>query len=109
VSAVRYYFDEHVSRAIAKGLTRRGIDVLLAVDAGMAGRDDIDHLQFATNQARSLYSNDTDFLALHASGVSHAGIIYAAVGTAFRDAIDGLEMISRVYTAEEMIDRLEYL
>jgi hypothetical protein len=109
VSEVRYYLDEHVSRAIQRGLQQRGIDAVMAVDSGLMGQDDLTHLQFATSQGCVVYTNDADFLVLHADGVPHAGMVYAEVGISVRAAIDGLELVFRVYSAEEMRNRLEYL
>ncbi len=37
---IRYYFDENIADAIAKGLRRRGIDMLTLTEAGKLGADD---------------------------------------------------------------------
>ncbi|MDM8550881.1 DUF5615 family PIN-like protein [Desulfobacterales bacterium HSG2] len=37
---VRFYTDEHVSRAVINGLRNRGADVLTTKEAGMLGADD---------------------------------------------------------------------
>ena len=34
------YFDEHMNRAVANALVERGIQVVMAVDVGMEGKDD---------------------------------------------------------------------
>jgi len=38
---VRFYTDEHVSRAVINGLRNRGADVLTTKEAGMLGADDV--------------------------------------------------------------------
>jgi hypothetical protein len=55
---LRYYFDEHVSAAIATQLRTRGVDVESAYEAGRAGRkiSDIEQLEYATSQGRVLVS-----------------------------------------------------
>jgi hypothetical protein len=52
---IKFYVDEHVSRAVVRGLRQRGADVLRVPEA--------------------------DFLRHHAAGVPHAGIVYAPPGT----------------------------
>jgi hypothetical protein len=37
---ISFYLDEHVARAVALGLRRRGIDVLTVQEAGSAGESD---------------------------------------------------------------------
>ena len=39
---IRYFTDEHVATAIAKGLRKRGIDVLTVSEANLLGTDDED-------------------------------------------------------------------
>jgi len=49
----RYYADEHVPKAVARGLRRRGVDVLTAAEAAMLGATDQEHLQFAARGGRA--------------------------------------------------------
>ena len=107
---IRYFFDQHVDPAVANGLERLGIDVLTAQGAGRCGREDSDQLAFATAAGRVVVTFDSDYLTLHASGVSHAGIAWApskkhAVGY----LIAALEILHGVYTANDMRDHVEYL
>ncbi len=73
---VQFYFDEHIPSAVAHALRQRGINVLTAQDAGRCGLPDTDQLQFAAEQGRLLVTFDTDYLALAAEGMGHAGIAY---------------------------------
>ena len=77
VSKVRYYTDEHVSKAVITGLRSRGIDVLTVPDAGLLGATDEEHMVLAYAEKRVIFSQDVDFLRLAAHGHSHAGIVYA--------------------------------
>ena len=65
---IRFHLDEHVHPAIAAGLRRRGIDVTTTAEAGLIGRDDIDHVTFALAEGRVVYTNDSDFLNLNVLG-----------------------------------------
>jgi predicted nuclease of predicted toxin-antitoxin system len=109
VATIRFYTDEHVARAVVHGLRQRGVDVLSVVEAGMLGATDLMHLTFASQEARVIFTQDNDFLKLHAAGVSHAGIVYAPQGTAVGDQIRGLLLIQQVLQSEEMIDHIEFL
>jgi predicted nuclease of predicted toxin-antitoxin system len=70
---VNFYLDEHVPRAVVSGLRRRGVDVLTLQEAGMLGAEDEAHLALATQQGRVIFTQDADFLRLHATGIEHAG------------------------------------
>ena len=65
---------------VVRGLRSRGIDVIIAADAGMIRRKDEEHLHFATAQRRALYSfNVGDFYEIHTawitSGRDHCGLV----------------------------------
>jgi uncharacterized protein with PIN domain len=109
MGAVRYYFDEHIPHSVAHGLRQLGVDVVVSQEAGMTSADDEVHLQFATQDGRVVYTHDRDFTRLHATGVSHGGIVYSSQGLPVRVMIDGLFEIFQVLTAEEMQDQLRYL
>jgi hypothetical protein len=107
--AVKFYTDENVARAVIKGLRQRGADVLTAVEAGLMSASDEIHLERATSEDRVVFTQDQDFLRLHASAASHAGIAYAPQGTPIGDLIRGLMLIHQVLDADEMKGTLEYL
>lgn len=109
MSDVRYYTDEHIPKAVIRGLRQRGIDVVTTPDAGNMGMDDQAHLGFASAEGRVLVTQDDDFLKLAASGESHAGIVFAPQQISIGDFIQGLMLIAQVMEAEEMIDSIEYL
>lgn len=116
VMQIKFYFDEDALRhSLARAMRERSVDVLTAEEAGMRGRDDEEHLEFATAQGRVLYSfNIGDFCRIHTerivSNKSHAGIVLApqqryGVGEQMRR----LMRIVNARTAEQMIDQLEFL
>ena len=109
MSKIRYYTDEHVSRAVIRGLRQRGIDVVSVPEAGRLGASDEEHLAFAHADGRVFFTHDDDFLRLAAAGATHAGIIYAPRKVSTGEAIRGLLLIYQVLEAEEMEGRVEYL
>ena len=50
---IRFYADEHVSKAVIKGLRQRGAEVLTIREAGLLGASDTEHLERARQEGRS--------------------------------------------------------
>ncbi len=63
----------------------------------------------ARNQGRVLFTQDDDFLRLHASGVEHSGIVYAPQGTPIGSIIRGLMLVYQVLELEDMKQHVEFL
>src|SRR5262245_28924573 len=107
---IKFHLDEHVSRAIADGLRRRGIDVTTTLDAGFAAADDVDHIAFALTGRRVIFTHDDDFLILHARGVEHAGIAYCHQhARSIGQILSRLFLVHQVLEADEMANRIEYV
>jgi hypothetical protein len=113
---IRLYIDEDsMDRALVRALQTRGIDITTARMEGMIERLDEDHLVYATQQGRILFSfNVSDFYELHTEyltqGKTHAGIILCPqqrypVGEQMRRL---LKLIA-TKSAEEMKDNIEFL
>ena len=58
---------------------------------------------------RVTFTQDRDFLRLAASGISHAGVVYAPQGVPIGTIISGLLLIYNVLSAEEMMHSIEYI
>jgi hypothetical protein len=106
---IRFYLDEHVAKAVASGLRRRGADVLAAPEAGLLSRSDEAHLGRATQEGRVPFTQDEDFLCLHAAGTTHAGIAFAVQHTPVGEIVRGLQLIHDVLSPQEMVGRVEFL
>ena len=106
---IRFYTDEHVAKAVARGLRQRGVDVLTVPEAEMLGAADEEHLRLAAEQGRVTFTQDDDYLRLHAQGVQHCGIVYAAQHASIGTIVSGLTMLFQVATPEEMHNRVEFL
>lgn len=106
---VRYYTDEHIARAVVRGLRTRGVDVQTVADADKLGAADEQHLEHARVEGRVIVTHDTDFLRLHAQGRPHAGIVYAVLGTKVGAMVRGLMLVHDLLDAEEMKNHLEFL
>jgi predicted nuclease of predicted toxin-antitoxin system len=113
---IRLYFDEDsMRRSLVRALRARGVDVITALEAGMIEREDVEHLDYATEQGRVLCTfNVGDFCRLHADYVAHgrphAGIIlmrqqYYSVGEQMRRLLKLMASKS----ADEMKNWVEFL
>lgn len=101
--------DEHVAKSVTEGLRRRGVNVVTVQELGLQAAEDQQHLQRATQEDRVVVTQDTDFLRLHAAGVSHGGIVYAPQQTPVPQMLRDLMLIHDVLTAEDMIQHVEFL
>ena len=102
--------DEHIPYPVIEGLRRSGVDVTTVQQLDLRGALDRVILQTARQQGRVIYTNDTDFLRLHAAGADHSGIIYHHMRVySVGEAIRRISLACDVLSAEEMLDRVEYL
>jgi predicted nuclease of predicted toxin-antitoxin system len=108
MAKIKFYMDEHVSRAVVRGLRRRNIDVLTAPEAGTLGASDEEHLERGRREGRVIFTQDSDFLRLAAAS-DHAGIVYTTQESTAGEIIHGLTLIFLVLEMEEMKGRVEYL
>ena len=107
---IRYFMDQNFPVPASQGLQRHGIDVLTAQDAIRCGFPDADQLAFATSEQRVVVTFDTDFLVLHQSGVSHAGIAWCPEQKySIGQLIQMLLLLHGVADRECMRNHLEYL
>jgi len=109
VARVKFLTDEHIPNAVAHGLRARGVDVSTAADSGQLGAADATLLAFARTTGRVLITADADHLRLSAAGAPHAGILFAPGSGAIGLLIGGAMLLVEVLTAEEMVDRVEFL
>jgi predicted nuclease of predicted toxin-antitoxin system len=109
-----FYFDQHVPGPVAAELRRRGIDVLTTEADRTKGLPDEALLERATALNRIMVSNDDDFLVIAAQWRSSdrhfAGLIRLRdQRLPYGKLLEDLLMIAEVYSADEMVDRIEYL
>lgn len=113
---IRLYCDEDsMDQDLVRALRTRGLDVTTALEASMVHREDDEHLDYATQQGRVLFSfNRGDFYRLHthylSQGKPHAGIILAnqqqySVGEQTRRIL----YLAAVKSADEMRNWVEFL
>jgi predicted nuclease of predicted toxin-antitoxin system len=110
VSDIRFQLDEHMQSAIAVQLRRRGIDILTADEALLRGAADTAYFAYSLETGRVLVSFDRHFAQLHNRQIGHAGVVYFPRGNrSVGEVVEALLLVREVYTADEMLGRLEYL
>lgn len=110
MAEIRYHLDEHVDKAIAVGLRRRGIDLTTTVEAGIRQASDSQQIAFATSQGRVFVTRERGIAKEVTAGTSHSGIVVTRVGRRYiGPTILALVRLLRTKTAEEMVDRIEFL
>jgi predicted nuclease of predicted toxin-antitoxin system len=107
---IRFHLDENCPRAVALGLRRRGIDVTTTPETGLLEVTDEEQNAYALAEGRVIFTQDEDFLGIHAAGVPHAGIAFCKKDTrSIGEIIRGLVLIWEVYDPEDVAGRVEYL
>jgi uncharacterized protein with PIN domain len=107
---IRFYFDQHVPSAVARGLRRRGVDVLTAQDADRCGASDQDQLQFSTQQGRVFVTFDADFIDLASRGIEHTGIAFCAASKySIGELIYALLLVDDTLQPDDMLNHVEFL
>ena len=102
---IKSYTDEHVPSAVTKGRRWRGVDVL----RNLLMASDETQFTVATSEGRVIFTQDADFLRLHAQGNSHAGIVYAHQTTPIGVIVRGLMLIYQVLEPKDMQDHVEFI
>ena len=106
---IRFYLDEHIASAVAKGLKSRGIDTLTCIEAGMRTASDMAHIEFAYINKYVIVTCDNDFLRLHSEGKPHAGIAFATHPLAIGEFIRKLQVIHQSLQMKDMENHTEFL
>jgi predicted nuclease of predicted toxin-antitoxin system len=107
---IRFFADQHFPYPVVAGIRRRGIDIVTAQEAGRCQRSDAEQLSFAQAMGRVLATFDSDFVALHQTGIAHAGIAWCQASKySIGELIQVLVLLHAVLRSSDMKNHLEYL
>ena len=107
---IRFYFDQHIPSAVARGLRRRGVDVLTAQEADHCGVSDQEQLQFSGQQGRVLVTFDADFIDLAIKNPEHTGIAFCAASKySIGELIYALLLVQGTLQPGDMRSHIEFL
>ncbi len=107
---IRFHLDEHIPDAVFLALRKYGIDVTTTVNAGLKGRSDAQHLEYARETNRAILTHDADFLRIADVDKKHHGVIYCPMAArSVGEIVRGLILIYEVLEAHELAGQVEYL
>ncbi len=114
MAKLKIYIDENVDTRVAEGLRKRGIKAFSAVEKRMAGVSDIEHFKHASNLEAVIFTHDHHFLEIANSitkeGKHHRGVIFIGMNQlSVGECIKRLALYAEVLSAEEMINKIEFL
>jgi hypothetical protein len=107
---IRFHLDEHCDPAIAAGLRLHGVDVTTTPEAHLLSAEDEEHVAYGITTGRVVFTQDQDFLRLHAANVEHRGIAFCyQKSRSIGQIIASLLLIWEIYEPEEMANRVEFV
>ena len=106
-----YYFDEMMPRKVAEQLVGRGYVVIMAVDVGMVGKDDLqDHLTYAAQHELVLVTFDRPFSARAMAQSDHHGLIcWAGLQNDFGGQVIQLAEFADQHTKEQVMGQVFWI
>jgi predicted nuclease of predicted toxin-antitoxin system len=103
---IKFYTDTHVPKQVALQLRLRGVDIVRCEDVGLKLADDEEHLIFATQNGRTVISQDYDFHTIHTrwinEGRNHCGILKISRNIPLKLEIGRL--VIQLYEYHQMIE-----
>jgi uncharacterized protein with PIN domain len=108
---MRFYFGEHMPRAVEEGLIKRGHEVIMAVDIEMTGKDDdTEHLPLAAEKQAVLVTRDMAFAGRTLQRTDHAGLIcWTGKDNDFGGQIRALSEFAEQHSQEEVVGQVFWL
>jgi hypothetical protein len=107
------YFDHNIPAAVAEGLRRRGVDVLMARDDGYSAADDEALLSRAMELGRLLVSIDRDFrriaTAYQREGREFGGVLTVRSAANIGLVISDLEVVAQTARDRELSGLVLYI
>jgi hypothetical protein len=99
---------------VAEGLRRRGIHATSAQEEGKLGVDDMAHFVHGVKLRAAIFTHDHHLVQIAlektARGEDHCGVIFAEMHRlGLGECIKRLALCSEVLSAEEMMNRVEFL
>jgi hypothetical protein len=112
--AVALFMDVHVPQAITDQLRRRGVDVLTAIEDGLAEATDEQLLARATQLGRVIFTQDIRFKALaeewQRQGRPFTGLLFGhQLGATIGRYVTDLELIALASDLPEWQNFVQYL
>jgi hypothetical protein len=112
---LRLLSDHNFNGRILRGLRRRlsGLDVVMALDVGLASIDDLELLEWAANEDRIVLTHDVNTIPGFAyqrvhNGASMPGVFLVPKSMPIGQAIDDLELAVQALNPDDCKDLVTY-
>jgi hypothetical protein len=114
LARLKIYTDENVDVRVAEGLRRRGVEAVSVYDEGQVGLIDEAQLEYASRLGAAIFTHDADLIEIametNRRGDDHSGVIFVDMHRlGLGECIRRLAVYAEVITAEEMVNRIEFL
>jgi predicted nuclease of predicted toxin-antitoxin system len=114
LARLKIYTDENVDVRVAEGLRRRGVEAVSIYDEGKQGMGDDAQLAYARTLGSVIFTHDPDLIEVatevNRRGEAHQGVIFVEMHRLrVGECIRRLALYAEVVTAEEMMNRIEFL
>ena len=114
MARLKIYTDENVDVRVAVGLRRRGVEAISVYDEDKGGVSDEAQLKHASELGAVIFTHDADLIEIAAEingqGQDHCGVIFVEMHRLrLGECIRRLALYAEVVTAEEMMNRIEFL
>lgn len=107
---LRFYLDENVEIDLAQQLRLRKIEAVTVRELDLLGKDDLFHLQNATQMGYVLCTYDSDYVQLAYQGIEHAGILFGIWNKHnIGDWVRVIEFIYEILAPADMQNQIEFL
>jgi predicted nuclease of predicted toxin-antitoxin system len=114
--SIRLYFDHNADPGFARDLRQSGFDAVAAKELGRERVADEDHLQWATEQGRAVFTHDLDDFPVLAQRWTDEGQTYAGIVVclpverlSYGEILRRLLRLLETLTADDMVNRVEWL
>lgn len=108
--------DEDLDNRIVRGVLRRnpGLDIVRAQDAGLAGADDPEVLEWAAREGRVLFTHDASTMTGHAydrvlAGLTMPGLFEVSQSLPVGRAIEEILIVAELSLEGEWVGQVRYL
>lgn len=114
MTSIKFYLDEDINVRLAVALRNKGFDAISTPEAKRLKTQDPQQLDYATQNERVIVTcNISDYAKLHNEyqdlKKKHYGIIVTAQQISIGEMLHRLTNLTYKLSAEDMINRLEYL
>ncbi len=108
---IKFYFDEHMPRSVAREVEKCGYEVIMAIDVEMVGKDDdAEHLPFAKENNAIIFTRDYPFAGRTAKHTDHAGLIcWTGRDDDYGGMVRKLNEFAEKYTPEDVAGQVFWI